>query len=80
MNQTLTVALRQFTPIRHTTQDRELYPWRELYSFNSRLAPAGALICFDIGFPEAARTLAPGSAELIVAPSALHHSFKDINR
>ncbi|NIR48281.1 carbon-nitrogen hydrolase family protein [candidate division KSB1 bacterium] len=48
--------------------------------FTSRIAKSGALICFDLGFPEAARTLALNGAELIVAPSAVPVTFKEINR
>lgn len=46
--------------------------------FGSRLAPAGALICFDLAFPEAARTLARHGAQIIVAPSAVPLNFKKI--
>lgn len=38
------------------------------------------MVCFDLGFPEAARVLALNGAELIVAPSAVPLNFKEINR
>lgn len=48
--------------------------------FESRLASAGALVCFDLGFPEAVRTLALNGAEPDRCPSAVPQDFKDINR
>ncbi len=55
-------------------------PGEDFPVFESRLAKAGIVICFDLAFPEAVRSLALKSADFIVAPSAVPQDFKNINR
>ena len=38
--------------------------------FDTEFGKVGIMVCYDMGFPEAARTLALKGAELIVCPSA----------
>jgi predicted amidohydrolase len=42
--------------------------------FNTTLGRIGTLICFDLRFPEAARVLSLNGAQIILAPSAWHHT------
>ena len=59
---------------------------RELFTEGSELSPVftingwqiGLLICYDIEFPEAARTLALAGAELILVPTGLMHPWRDV--
>jgi N-carbamoylputrescine amidase len=45
--------------------------------FKTRYATIGVLICWDQWFPEAARLVAMGGAELILIPTAIGHSSLD---
>jgi 5-aminopentanamidase len=49
--------------------DRFVKPGNELPVWDTRWGKIGVLICFDLRFPEAARTLALNGAELIVLPT-----------
>lgn len=56
----------------HLFEKERLYfqPGQSLPVFDTRLGKIGIMICFDAGFPEAARCLQLHGAELIVCPSA----------
>lgn len=55
--------------------DRFVEPGESLGElFVTRAGKLGALICFDLRFPEAARVLALNGAQILLAPSAWHHS------
>lgn len=64
----------------HVHWTENFTPGESFPVFESNLAKAGALVCFDLAFPEAARTLALNGAELVVAPSVMPLNFKDISR
>lgn len=46
--------------------------------FDTEFGKVGIMVCYDMGFPEAARTLALKGAELIVCPSAWCVQDKDV--
>ncbi|WP_080834310.1 nitrilase-related carbon-nitrogen hydrolase [Cohnella massiliensis] len=56
----------------HLWEDERNYftPGRGFQVFKMDFGKLGVLICYDAGFPEAARTLALQGAELLVVPSA----------
>ncbi|RMD92804.1 MAG: carbon-nitrogen hydrolase family protein [Calditrichaeota bacterium] len=64
----------------HVHWNEKFTPGEEFPLFPSHLGTCGALVCFDLAFPETARTLALKGATMIVAPSAVPEEFKKINR
>ncbi|MCI8633527.1 MAG: acyltransferase [Lachnospiraceae bacterium] len=56
----------------HLFETERLYfqPGNEFPVYETRLGKIGIMICFDAGFPEAARTLALAGAEIILCPAA----------
>ncbi|MFQ5561887.1 MAG: carbon-nitrogen hydrolase family protein, partial [Nitrospinota bacterium] len=64
----------------HVHWTENFIPGDDFPVFESELTKAGALSCFDLGFPEASRSLVLKGAEIIVAPSLVPADFKDINK
>ncbi|MFD1775297.1 nitrilase-related carbon-nitrogen hydrolase [Paenibacillus rhizophilus] len=62
----------------HLWEDEKEYfkPGNHYSVFEMDFGKLGVLICYDAGFPEAARTLALQGAELIVIPSAFSVELK----
>lgn len=56
----------------------EFAPGRSTAIFDYRGVRLGILICFDVEFPELARELALGGAELVVVPTALMEPYENI--
>jgi len=50
-------------------------PGSSLATFDSSIGRIGILICYDVEFPECARTLALGGAQLILVPTANMEPF-----
>ncbi|RMI27541.1 MAG: carbon-nitrogen hydrolase family protein [Calditrichaeota bacterium] len=64
----------------HVHWTENFAPGSDLAVFSTRWGRIGMLICFDLGFPEAARTLALQGAEIIISPAAVPEDFKEIHR
>jgi predicted amidohydrolase len=50
-------------------EERQVAPGEKFEVFNTRLGNIGMLVCWDMQFPEAARELALGGADIILCPT-----------
>ncbi|MEB3103661.1 carbon-nitrogen hydrolase family protein [Ferviditalea candida] len=64
-------AAANYRKIHMTPYERSFFkPGDEFVIADTELGRIGLMICWDLAFPEAARKLAAGGAELLLAPSA----------